>query len=185
MNCFVHADAAAVGICAVCGKGACRACVGREQPRLVCVTCARTGRGLGFEWRTRASLGGLPLVHVCLARDPSTGMPKVARGVVAIGNMAVGVVAVGGLAFGLASLGGLSIGILFAFGGLAAGLGFSFGGLALGGIAVGGCAVGYQLAVGGAGFGPHVVAGTHCDPDALERLRTALPGLALPKRCGR
>ena len=58
--------------------------------------------------------------------------PRVARGIIAIGNIAVGVVAIAGLSCGLVTLGGASIGLLFAVGGAAFGFGISVGGLAVG-----------------------------------------------------
>ena len=54
MNCFVHERVAAVGVCAVCQKGICRDCVGRDTPRLVCRTCAEDRRVVGFEYRSAA-----------------------------------------------------------------------------------------------------------------------------------
>ena len=41
MNCFVHDRSAAVGLCSVCQKALCRACVGSDTPRLVCRTCTQ------------------------------------------------------------------------------------------------------------------------------------------------
>jgi hypothetical protein len=121
MNCFVHDRAPAIGVCAVCQKAVCRDCIGRDTPRLVCRTCLEQLRVLGFEYRSAASIGEWPLIHVCTGVDPVTMRPRVAKGVVAIGNFAVGGVAIGGLALGLVSAGGLSIGVLFALGGAAFG----------------------------------------------------------------
>jgi predicted Ser/Thr protein kinase len=117
----------------------------------------------GFEYRSRATLFGLPLLHVATGIDPATGRARVARGIIAIGGIAQGVVAFGGMAMGGLTFGGMSMGVI-AFGGCALGL-VSFGGLAVallaavgGGaiapIAVGGGAVGY-LAYGGGVVGVH------------------------------
>jgi len=112
------------------------------------------------EYRSRASLLGLPLVHVrfCL----QTGArPEWTKGWIAIGNRTFGViVSVGGIAFGGIAIGGLAVGLI-SVGGLVLGLaacgGAAFGGLALGGLAVGGLAVGGgaigYLAVGGGAIG--------------------------------
>src|SRR2546429_600883 len=160
MNCFIHDRSAAVGLCAACQKAVCRECVGRDTPRLLCRTCIQQRAVLGFEYRSRTSLGGWPLIHICLGVDPATMRPRVAKGIVAIGNVAVGGVAIAGLACGLVTVGGASFGLLFALGGAAVGLGMSVGGLAVGAIGLGGGGVGVGLALGGAGFGPAVSDGT-------------------------
>jgi hypothetical protein len=168
MNCFVHDRTAAVGLCAICQKAVCRECTGVDTPRVVCRTCLTGNRVLGFEYRSHASLGDWPLIHICSGMDPVTFRPRVAKGVVAIGNIAVGGLAVGGLACGLVAVGGGSLGILVAVGGAAVGLGLSLGGLAIGAVAVGGAAIGFVYAIGGGAFGPAVIDGRQCDPAAFE-----------------
>jgi hypothetical protein len=191
MNCFKHGGRAAVGICGVCQKAICHDCVGGELPRLVCTDCAARGvrpayamggwYGYGFEYKSEASIGGWPLVHVCSGVDPVTMRPRVAMGVVAIGNIAVGGLAIGGLACGLLGIGGLSVGLLFALGGLALGVGLSVGGLAVGSIAIGGAAVGFVYAIGGGAFGPAVIDGRRCDEVAREFFSRWL--VSLPRSC--
>ena len=83
-------------------------------------------RTLAFEYRSRRTLFGLPLVHIHLGRGRS-----VATGILAIGNVARGAVAIGSVSAGLIAVGGVSAGLLFSLGGLAVGF------LALGGLAVG------------------------------------------------
>jgi ribosomal protein L40E len=85
MNCFKHERVAAVGMCAVCQKGVCRECVARDTPRIVCRTCVDRGGVLGFEYRSKAAIGGWPLIHICAGVDPITMRPKVAIGGLAIG----------------------------------------------------------------------------------------------------
>ena len=41
--------------------------------------------GFGFEWRSRAAIGNLPLVHVAFKYRPNR-TPVAARGVIAIGS---------------------------------------------------------------------------------------------------
>lgn len=96
----------------------------------------------GFEWRTKLSIFGLPLVHIALGRNRQTGKLLVAKGIIAIGQFAIGLIAIGqfgvGLLFGLAQ---------FAFGAFAVAqfaLGFVFG---LGQFATGITAIG-QFAIG-------------------------------------
>jgi hypothetical protein len=85
-----------------------------------------------FQYRSRRSWNGLPLLHVVMGGRGSDGHyhPGSARGVIAVGDFAVGLVALGGIAIGLLSVGGIGIGLV-AFAGIAAGL------VALGGIAAG------------------------------------------------
>jgi hypothetical protein len=123
----------------------CRREVSTEAP--VCPHCGildpanPISRGTGYEWRSRASIGGWPLVHVAFGHDPR-GRLRVARGVVAVGQFAVGAVVVAqfGVAY-LLGLGQFIVGLnvvaqfglapLFAFGqfvaGAVAGGAFAFG----------------------------------------------------------
>ncbi len=104
----------------------------------------------GRVYRSRATLLGLPLLDVNVsdpARAGELAGRRVARGWIAIGDVAYGVVfAFGGRACGLIAVGGLTVGLL-AVGGLALG-GFALGGLAAGGLAVGGIGLGWQAAGG-------------------------------------
>ena len=130
----------------------------------------------GYEYRSKATLFGWPLVHIAQGLNPETGRPKVARGVIAIGNIAVGGLAVGGIAFGGLTFGGLSLG-LCAVGGLAIGLLLGVGGMAVGTLALGGGAVGFvaigggafgYYALGGGGYGVHALTADLRDPEALR-----------------
>lgn len=120
------------------------------------------GKRIHFEYKSKAKIGNLPLVHI----NVGLGAYR-AKGVIAIGNGAKGIIAIGLLSTGVISIGLISAG-LFAFGlislglimgagaitagivamgGIAAGV-FSFGGIAVGYLGVGGIAVG-QYAIGG------------------------------------
>lgn len=183
MNCFNHDRVAAVGICALCQKAVCRECVGRDTPRLLCTSCVGRGVVFGYEYRSAASIGGWPLVHVCAGMDPATMRPKVAKGVIAIGNIAIGAVAIAGVSLGLITIGGLSVGLLFALGGAAIGLGLSIGGVAVGSIAIGGAAIGFMYALGGGALAPAIINGQRCDPAAVEFVRQWLTPAILPPHC--
>jgi RNA polymerase sigma factor (sigma-70 family) len=113
-----------------------------------------------LEYRSRATLLGLPLIHWrsfgSVQRPGEKVQPAVgwiaigekAYGVLyASGGFAVGGIATGGVSVGLLSFGGLSIGLL-AFGGFAAGA-VALGGGAIGLIASGGMALGWHAALGG------------------------------------
>ncbi len=102
-----------------------------------------------MNYKSSISLLGLPLAHVAIGPpEGSSGTRGIARGWIAIGDIAFGVVfALGGLAVGGISVGGLSVGVL-AFAGLSVGV-WSVGGLALGVFALGGGAIAVWAANGG------------------------------------
>ena len=110
--------------------------------------------GYSFDYRSSMTISGWPLLHVCGGIDPRTLRLRVAKGVIAIGDIAVGVLAIGGLACGLFTVGGASLGLPAAVGGAAVGLGVSIGGVAVGSMAVGGVAIGVLYAVGGVAISP-------------------------------
>lgn len=116
-----------------------------------------------YEYKSKRTLFGLPLVHVNFGYGDHW-----ARGIIAVGDIATGIVALGGVTVGLFTLGGVSLGLLLALGALSIGtvaiggvaLGLlAWGGIALGWLAVGGCAVGVYAA-GGAAAGSQVAVGT-------------------------
>src|SRR5262245_61200521 len=131
---------------------------------------------LGYEYRSKATFLGWPLVHIATGFDPATGRKRVAKGIIAIGDMAVGGlalggaaaggIAIGGASMGLVSFGGIAIALILAIGGAAIGA-VAIGGGAVGGIAVGGMAVGYY-AYGGAAYGVHALGSNVRDPGAVE-----------------
>lgn len=145
-----------------------------------------------FEYKSKRTLFGMPLVHVTSGIDPATGRKRVARGFFAFGDKAVGVVAFGGYARGVFACGGLAVGVV-AVGGIAAGLVswgalalalvFSLGAISIGPLASGGLALGWQ-AVGAVALGWHangvwVIAkqglGAHVHASLVYPAFTALP----------
>ncbi len=148
-----------------------------------------------YEYKSKASLFGVPLMHIKLSRY---GKPSVAKGIIAIGTVSVGVISIGaiplglicfgGLPIGLIAIGGFSVGLLLAIGGFAAGTvaigGFTAGLLAVGGftngkIAIGGYANGI-VAIGDKVSGEHVLHINHIGPETKEEV-TALIKTAFPK----
>lgn len=121
-------------------------CISREK-EVVYVTAMTH-----YEYKSKITIGGIPLVHINLGR----GIYK-AKGIIAVGNFAFGVLSVGIASAGLISIGGVSLGLLafagLALGGLAVGgaaLGiFAVGGLAVGVYSIGGCALASRIAMGG------------------------------------
>ena len=112
-----------------------------------------------WEYRSRATLFGLPLVHWRSFGNVRRPGEKVqpAIGWIACGERAYGILyASGGIAVGGISTGALSIGLL-SFGGLSIGL-LAFGGFAIGAVALGGGAIGL-VAAGGMALGWHAAMG--------------------------
>lgn len=120
--------------------------------------------GIGIDYASVTKIGGVPLVRVATGIT-AKGAPRVAVGIIAVGNIAVGGVAFGGVAVGGLSFGGVSIG-LAALGGCALGILFGAGGLATGFVALGGMAIGYY-AIGGGAVGAHTI---HNDPQLKQWL---------------
>ena len=111
-----------------------------------------------YEYKSKRTLFGLPLVHINCGPDVHW-----ARGIIAIGNIATGFVALGGIAAGLLSLGAVSLGLLLALGALSVGIiaiggvalgWFAWGGIVCGIYSVGGIALASKIAVGGIASAP-------------------------------
>ena len=128
------------------------------------------------EYRSARTWLGLPLVHVAPGWRGSDGRYHAgrARGVVAVGGVAVGFVAVGGVAIGVISVGGLALGLI-AVGAVAVG-GAAAGAAAVGVVAVGAVAVGV-VAIGAAAVGTatHSIVQALAVPAALTRRRRTSP----------
>ncbi|MFN0205878.1 MAG: serine/threonine-protein kinase [Planctomycetota bacterium] len=133
----------------------------------------------GQEYKSSATIFGIPWIHIANGYNPETGRPYVAKGIIAIGNIAIGVFAFGGIALGGVSFGGLSLGLLLAIGGCSIG-GVAIGGFAAGAIAFGGVSIGYY-ACGGAAIGAHVWTAQHTDPAARQFFEALLPQSMIPQ----
>lgn len=105
-----------------------------------------------FEYKSKRTLFGLPLVHI----NCGYGL-RWARGILAVGNVATGVFAFGGVSAGLFSLGGVALGLLLALGGVALGV-IAIGAVAAGLLAWGGVVLGW-LSVGGVAKGVYAMGG--------------------------
>jgi hypothetical protein len=84
-----------------------------------------------FEYRSKEEINGWPLIHINIGTNPETGRPRVAKGVVAIGNIAFGVVSIGAAAFGVVTLAAFGLGVV------------SVASLAVGIVALGAVALGF------------------------------------------
>jgi predicted RNA-binding Zn-ribbon protein involved in translation (DUF1610 family) len=133
---------------------------------------------MGKRYRSKATLFGWPVIDIALG--PANGeLRGKARGIIAIGDIAIGGLALGGMSCGIVALGGMSIG-LFALGGLAIGLLTALGGMAIGALAVGGGAIGI-LATGGGAAGVYAQGGSVAGlftrgPQSFRMGRASAPG---------
>lgn len=111
----------------------------------------------GFEYRSRWTFLGLPLVHIRLGdrfgilHGPVKAWIAVGEsaigGLVAFGAFAMAPLSIGFLAVGLLPFGAVAAGLI-AMGGVSAGV-WAFGGVAVGWQAMGGCAIAWNMACGG------------------------------------
>lgn len=111
-----------------------------------------------YEFRSRATLLGLPLVHIRIGdrfdvvRGPvkawiAIGSSHAVGVIFASGGLAVAPISFGGIAVGLLSFGGIAVGI-FPIGAISIGI-WAFGGLAMGWQVFSGCGIASNAATGG------------------------------------
>jgi hypothetical protein len=67
--------------------------------------------GWGYEYKSKATLLGLPLVHIAFGRDKN-GKLRTARGILAIGQFARGVVTIAQFGYGVICIAQFGVGIL-------------------------------------------------------------------------
>jgi len=131
-------------------------------------------RKLSYEYRSKATLFGWPLLHVAIGVNPVTGCKRNAtgiialgcrpRGVIAFGDVAVGVIACGIFCYGPIAIGVVAVGII-ALGSVATGLFYAMGGVAIAPVAIGGAVCGYY-ANGALAWGKHAIGPGLSDPSA-------------------
>lgn len=118
----------------------------------------KTGRGVwrrfvypdgGYfaEFRSHRSLFGWPLLHYTHGKCPETGRRIVAKGIIAVGRLAVGVLGIGHASAGVIAIGQASAGLLFGLGQATVAV-----------FAVGQVALGIELGLGQVATGETVVA---------------------------
>lgn len=134
--------------------------------------------GWGFEWRSRTTVAGWPLVHVAFGRRPD-GKLRVAKGVIAIGQFAIGAVTLAqfgvGFVFGL----GQFVAGAVAVAQMALGLFVALGQVAAALVAVG------QVVLAGygfcqTGFALHLWSSGAADPEAVRFFCDRILELGLP-----
>ena len=140
-------------------------------------------RKLSYEYRSKATLFGWPLLHVAVGVNPMTGRKRSAKGIIALGSLprgiiafgdvAVGVIACGIFGYGVISISVIAVGVV-ALGSAAVGLVAAMGGAAIAPIAVGGAAFGWY-ANGAIVWGKHLLGPGVYDPlaDKLFNPRSA------------
>jgi hypothetical protein len=69
-------------------------------------------RRMAIDYRSKQVWGQLPVVHIAVGGRQADGRYRLgrARGIIALGDVAIGLVAVGGVAIGLLSVGGVAWG---------------------------------------------------------------------------
>lgn len=151
----------------------CRECKKEVSPNArSCPHCGapqpanQTWNGWGFDWKSKTSYYGWPLVHVSVGKDRN-GRLRVAKGWIAIGQFGIGAVTIA--QFG--------VGVVFGFGQvilgttaiaqIAVALLFGMGQLATGYIAVGQIVFGYY-GLCQAGLAAHLWSQKFRDPEAVR-----------------
>jgi len=128
-----------------------------------------------YEYMSRKTLHGLPLVHINIGLGAYKAKGIIAVGTIAQGLVAVGLLSMGGLSVGLLSLGLVGVGLLaigaLAVGTLAAGI-LAVGAMAAGVFAVGALSAG-MYSLGALAVGTRVAVGDHAHaPIAVGRVVT-------------
>jgi len=129
------------------------------------------------EFKSHQILFGLPLLHCTWGICPETGRRIMAKGIIAVGRLALGVVAIGQAAFGVIAIGQLALALGFglgqaatgvvAVGQLAIGVLFGLGQIATGMVAVAQIGIG-QYVLAQIGFGEYVWQADGADPEAVQ-----------------
>ena len=121
----------------------------------------------GYEWKSKTTVLGWPLVHIAVGRNRQTGKLMVAKGVIAIGQFGIGLITIAQFGIGILLGFGQVVGGTLAIGQFALGTYFGLGQFATGVTAIGQLALGkYVLAQ--LGYGKYVWSTRIRDPRAVE-----------------
>lgn len=160
----------------------CRECKTEVSPQAkTCPLCGapqpakQDWQGYGFEWKSKTTLYGFPLIHIATGRDAKNRV-RVAKGIIAIGQYAIGFITVAQFGIGiLFGLGQFMVGIV-CIAQFAGGVLFGLGQFATGYAAIGQFALGYY-AIAQIGFARYLWSVSHKDPEALEFFRNLLTSI--------
>ena len=83
------------------------------------------------EFKSHTIFFGLPLLHYTRGKCPETGRRVVAKGVIAVGRLAMGILAIGQASFGIIAIGQAGLGLVLGLGQGATGL-YAIGQAAIG-----------------------------------------------------
>jgi hypothetical protein len=132
------------------------------------------------EFRSHATVFGLPLLHYTRGICPETGRRIAARGIFAVGRVAIGVIALGQASAGIIAVGQAGFGLVLclaqagagfaAVGQVAAGLNFGAGQVASGLTAIGQLAAG-KFVLAQLGLGAYLWTPQQADPEAVRHFQ--------------
>jgi len=128
----------------------------------------------GFEWKSKITVYGLPLVHIAFGKDSKSGKLLVAKGIIAIGQFGLGVITIAQFGVGvLLGIGQFAAGVCV-LAQFAGGIYFGLGQFATGVTAIGQFAIGeYVLAQ--IGYGKYVYSSIQTSVEALSYFKELLP----------
>jgi hypothetical protein len=124
----------------------------------------------GYEWKSKAEILGLPLVHIAVGRNKETGKLMMAKGIIAIGQFGIGVITIAQFGIGLLLGFGQFVGGFLAIGHFALGVYFGLGQFATGITAIGQFAFGRYVRAQ-VGYGRYVWSTQLRDSQAVEYFR--------------
>ncbi len=125
--------------------------------------------GSGFEWKSKITIYGYPLIHIAIGRD-ARGKLRVARGIIAIGQFGIGLITIAQFGVGILFGFGQFILGLTTFAQFAIGILFGLGQFATGYIAIGQIAFGWYVLCQ-FGFGKYILSPGISNPQASEFFR--------------
>lgn len=151
----------------------CRECQKTVSPNAkACPHCGapypakKVWKGWGFEWKSKTSYYGWPLVHIAVGMDRNNKL-RVARGWIAVGQFGIGLITIAQFGVGiLFGLGQFILGIT-AVAQFAIALLFGLGQFATGYVAIGQMALGYY-AYAQMGLAKYLWTKGHQDPEAVR-----------------
>lgn len=156
--------------------GPCRECGKNTSPNAqACPHCGapfparEDWKGYGFEWKSKATFCGYPLVHIAFGRD-TQGRTRVAKGIIAIGQFAIGLVTIAQFGVGFLFGFGQFVAGATCVGQIAIGVLFGAGQFATGYIAIGQFTLGYY-ALAQMGFAKYLWSPGRRDIEAVEFFR--------------